>query len=54
MTTDGFSKKRLDRLRDVMTGHVESGDVPGLVTLVSTAAKFMSIRSAASHSMGRR
>jgi CubicO group peptidase (beta-lactamase class C family) len=35
MTTDGFSKKRLDRLRDVMTGHVESGDVPGLVTLVS-------------------
>ena len=31
----GFSQARLDRMHDVMTGHVESGYVPGLVTLVS-------------------
>jgi CubicO group peptidase (beta-lactamase class C family) len=31
----GFSKARLGRLHDVMAGHVERGDVPGLVTLVS-------------------
>src|SRR5579863_8035204 len=30
-----FSKARLDRVHEVMTGHVESGDLPGLVTLVS-------------------
>jgi CubicO group peptidase (beta-lactamase class C family) len=30
-----FSKERLDRIHEVMTGHVESGDMPGLVTLVS-------------------
>jgi CubicO group peptidase (beta-lactamase class C family) len=33
--TSGFSKARLDRLRNVMAGHVESGDMPGLVTLLS-------------------
>ena len=33
--TGGFSKARLDRMHDVMAGHVESGYVPGLVTLVS-------------------
>ena len=33
--TSGFSKKGLSRMHDVMTGHVESGDMPGLVTLVS-------------------
>ena len=31
----GFSKARLGRMRDVMTAHVERGDMPGLVTLVS-------------------
>jgi len=35
MSTDGFSKARLDRMHDVMAGHVESGRVPGLVTLIS-------------------
>jgi len=35
MTAGGFSKARLDRLHDVMAGHVERGEVPGLVTLVS-------------------
>jgi CubicO group peptidase (beta-lactamase class C family) len=34
MSKGGFSKARLDRMRDVMAGHVERG-VPGLVTLVS-------------------
>src|ERR1700738_2997864 len=31
----GLSKPRLGRLREVMTSHVEAGDMPGLVTLVS-------------------
>jgi len=31
----GFSKTRLGRLHDVMAGHVEAGDIPGMVTLVS-------------------
>jgi CubicO group peptidase (beta-lactamase class C family) len=31
----GLSKTRLERMRDTMTGHVEAGDMPGLVTLVS-------------------
>src|SRR5260221_5336986 len=31
----GLSKTRLGRLREVMTSHVEAGDMPGLVTLVS-------------------
>jgi CubicO group peptidase (beta-lactamase class C family) len=31
----GLSKSRLGRMHDVMAGHVESGEVPGLVTLVS-------------------
>jgi CubicO group peptidase (beta-lactamase class C family) len=35
MSRGGFSKARLDRMRDVMLGHVERGDVPGMVTLVS-------------------
>src|SRR5262245_13564987 len=30
-----ISKAGIDRLRGVMTGHVERGDVPGLVMLVS-------------------
>jgi CubicO group peptidase (beta-lactamase class C family) len=33
--TDGPSKRVLGRIHDVMAGHVENGDVPGLVTLVS-------------------
>ncbi len=32
--TSGFSRNGLNRLHDVMAGHVESGDMPGLVTLV--------------------
>ncbi len=35
MRIGGFSKTRLSRLHDVMSGYVEQGDVPGLVTLVS-------------------
>ena len=36
MTNDGgLSKAGLDRLRGVMGGHVERGDLPGLVALVS-------------------
>jgi len=35
MSTGGFSKARLDRMHDVMAGHVASGRVPGLVTLLS-------------------
>jgi CubicO group peptidase (beta-lactamase class C family) len=31
----GLSTTRLGRMHDVMAGHVESGDMPGLVTLVS-------------------
>jgi CubicO group peptidase (beta-lactamase class C family) len=33
--TGGLSKSRLGRLHDAMARHVNSGDVPGLVTLVS-------------------
>jgi len=35
MSTGRLSKARLDRMHGVMTGHVERGSVPGLVTLVS-------------------
>jgi CubicO group peptidase (beta-lactamase class C family) len=35
MTSAGFSKVRLSRLRNVMAGYVERGEVPGLVALVS-------------------
>jgi CubicO group peptidase (beta-lactamase class C family) len=31
----GVSKARLGRMRDIMAGHVDSGGMPGLVTLVS-------------------
>ncbi|MEU4541716.1 serine hydrolase domain-containing protein, partial [Nonomuraea dietziae] len=31
----GFSKTGLDRLREVLARHVESGKIPGLVALVS-------------------
>ena len=31
----GLSRKRLGRMHDVMTGYVERGEVPGLITLVS-------------------
>jgi CubicO group peptidase (beta-lactamase class C family) len=31
----GLSKARFGRMHDVMAGHVEAGDMPGLVTLVS-------------------
>src|ERR1700682_1600558 len=31
----GLSKARLGRMHDIMATHVESGDMPGLVTLVS-------------------
>jgi CubicO group peptidase (beta-lactamase class C family) len=32
---DGLSKTRLDRMHDTMAGHVEAGDMPGMVMLVS-------------------
>src|SRR5215471_11074309 len=35
MSTGGLSRARLDRMHDIMTGYVERGEVPGLVTLVS-------------------
>lgn len=35
MTTGGLSKARLGRIHDVMAGHVERGEAPGVVTLVS-------------------
>src|SRR6202171_6559912 len=36
MTSNGgLSKTRRGRMRDTMARHVESGDMPGLVTLVS-------------------
>ena len=35
MSTGGLSKARLRRMHDVMAGHVERGEMPGLVTLVS-------------------
>ena len=35
MSNGGLSKARLGRMHDVIAGHVERGDVPGLVTLVS-------------------
>jgi CubicO group peptidase (beta-lactamase class C family) len=35
MKTGGLSRARLDRLRKSMTGYVECGEVPGIVTLVS-------------------
>src|SRR6195256_461166 len=31
----GLSRSRLGRMHDVMAGHVEAGDMPGMVTLVS-------------------
>jgi len=35
MSTGGFSKPRLDRMHEIMSGYVERGEVPGLVSLVS-------------------
>src|SRR5918997_3649559 len=35
MRTGGLSRARLARMHDVMAGHVERGDVPGIVTLIS-------------------
>jgi len=35
MNNGGLSRARLGRMHDVMSGYVERGDVPGLVTLVS-------------------
>ena len=35
MSTEGLSTALLGRSHDVMVGHVERGDVPGIVTLVS-------------------
>jgi CubicO group peptidase (beta-lactamase class C family) len=35
MSAGGLSKARLDRMHNVLAGHVEHGGVPGLVTLLS-------------------
>lgn len=35
MSSAGLSKARLGRMHEVMAGHVERGEVPGMVTLVS-------------------
>jgi CubicO group peptidase (beta-lactamase class C family) len=34
MSTSGLSRERLGRMHGVMAGHVERGDVPGVVTLI--------------------
>ena len=39
MSNGGLSRARLDRMHHVMTGYVERGEVPGLVTLVSRRGK---------------
>src|ERR687898_599873 len=35
MSTGGLSRARLERMQDVMAGHVDRGVMPGIVTLVS-------------------
>ena len=35
MSTGGLSEARLDRMHDVMVGHIGRGEVPGLVTLIA-------------------
>ena len=45
MSGGGLSKARLDRMREVMAGHVERG-VPGLVTLISRRGETHVERSA--------
>jgi hypothetical protein len=35
MSASGLSQAGLERMRQVLTGHVTSGDVPGLVALVA-------------------
>src|SRR3954466_13449853 len=35
MSTAGLSKSRLERMRQVLSGHIERKDMPGLVALVS-------------------
>jgi hypothetical protein len=35
MSDSRLSRTRLGRMHDVMAGHVERGNVPGIVTLVS-------------------
>jgi CubicO group peptidase (beta-lactamase class C family) len=35
MSNDSFSRTRRDRLHEVMVRHVERGELPGLVTLIS-------------------
>jgi CubicO group peptidase (beta-lactamase class C family) len=40
MTTSGFSKPRLARIREIMNGYVERGEVPGIVTAVSRRGEF--------------
>ena len=35
MSNGGLSKVRLNRMHDVMAGYVQSGEVPGIVTLIS-------------------
>lgn len=38
MTTVALSTEGLARLHNVMSGHVEAGEMPGLVTLVALTA----------------
>jgi hypothetical protein len=35
MNSGGLSKTRLERMHRVMAGHVERGELPGLVTLLA-------------------
>jgi hypothetical protein len=35
MSTSGFSRSRLERMHQVLSGHVEREELPGLVALVS-------------------
>ena len=38
MSTGGFSKARLGLMREVMARHVERGEVPGVVALLTRRA----------------
>ncbi len=51
MGTGGLSPTRLGRMRDVMTGYVERGELPGLVTLVSRRGE-VHVEAIGTHAVG--
>ena len=46
MSTGGLSPHRLERLHDVLSGHVRRGAVPGLVAVVAVVAAFIAAQPA--------